>query len=147
MNRKDCIQALLDEQDRIIENLEEQVERYRKASDIDEDDTLDPDDLSHQTEAKDLQQRFEQLYAQAKAVRTEIEQLKTVESDAVAEGSFAVLEHLILFFGVSIPKFSVKDREVLGISSEAPIYSDAMGKTKGDTLTLGKDSYTIQEVF
>lgn len=146
MKRADILQALQQEQQRVIENLEAQVNRYKKASDIDEDDTLDPEDLSHQTEAKDLQLRFEQMLAQAKGLE-QIEETAEENKQEISQGAIAVTEDMILYFGSSIPKFTFEDKQIMGISKEAPVYAEAMGKKAGEELKMGSTSMKILEIL
>lgn len=59
MKREEILDKIIEEQQRVIDNLQQSVDRYKTASDLDEDDTSDPDDLARQTEAKDMQLRYE----------------------------------------------------------------------------------------
>ena len=66
MKRNEIISKIIEEQQKIIENLQNSVNQYKSESDMDEDNTLDPDDFARQTEAKDMQLRFEKMLAEAR---------------------------------------------------------------------------------
>ena len=66
MKREEILDKIIEEQQRVIDSLKQSVDRYKTASDLDEDDTSDPDDLARQTEAKDMQLRYEKLLQKEK---------------------------------------------------------------------------------
>ncbi len=53
MDKAFILSSIIDEYQKVIDNLKASVERYKHESDIDEDNTLDPEDYARQTEAKD----------------------------------------------------------------------------------------------
>jgi hypothetical protein len=66
MNKNEIIKSIINEQKVVISTIENSVSRYKNASDIDENDSIDPEDFSHQDEAKEMQLRYEQILVQAK---------------------------------------------------------------------------------
>ena len=143
MKRDEILAKIIEEQNRVIANLKESVERYKTASDLDEDDTSDPDDLARQTEAKDMQLRFEKMLSK------EIQDLAFVEAEK--DKSYTEIEHGALvetdknyfFLAVPLPKFQINGKEVFCISPDAPIFSKLKGKNVGDKVEVGPNSYEI----
>ena len=61
MNRKDILDKIILEQNKVIASLQQSVDQYRTASDIDEESTHDSEDYTNQSIAKDMQLRFEKM--------------------------------------------------------------------------------------
>lgn len=147
MNRNHVIEALLREQELVTRNLQESVERYQIASDIDEEATKDPEDFSRQAEAKDMQLRFEQLLSKAK------EDLKFLESELssshtkVEKGALIKTNKNWFFIGISLPQTLVKEELVISFTEGAPIYQQVKGVTKGSSVTIGNETYEILEIL
>ncbi len=143
MKRNDIINKIIDEQKRIVANLENSVERYDHASDLDEDGTIDPDDLSQQTQSRDMLLRFTQLLDKAK---NDLEYLITEtdeEHNAIEEGVLIETDKAYIFIGISVPKFSAGDKDVYAISVEAPIYTNIRGKKVGDVVDFNQQEMKI----
>jgi hypothetical protein len=66
MDKAKILSAIIDEQEKVINNLKASIERYKQESNMDEDNTLDPDDYARQNEAKDMQLRYENMLKSAK---------------------------------------------------------------------------------
>ena len=133
MKRTEILNRIIEEQKKVIANMQQTVDRYVNASDLDEDSTIDPDDLSRQVEFKDLQLRFEVLLKEAQDNLALVEsELSNEERDRVEEGSILELNNHFIFIGISVPKFTLGTKEVISISTEAPIFQEFKDKKKGD---------------
>src|SRR5690606_22783573 len=105
MKREEILSRILEEQNKVIANLQNSVNLYKKESDKDEDDTSDPDDYARQTEAEDRQLRFEKMLSKEKT------KLNFVVSED--DKSYTVAEHGALvesdknyfFLGVDLSVF------------------------------------------
>ncbi|MDD1596444.1 hypothetical protein, partial [Riemerella anatipestifer] len=105
MEKEVILRAIASEQQKIVDNLQKSVERYRTESDIDEDATHDPEDFSHQTEAKDMQLRFEQMANIAKKHLAFIEHFAQEHHTSVESGSLIKTDKSYIFVGISVPPF------------------------------------------
>lgn len=133
MKRTEILNRIIEEQKKVIANMQQTVDRYVNASDLDEDSTIDPDDLSRQVEFKDLQLRFEVLLKEAQDNLALVEsELSNEERDRVEGGSILELNNHFIFIGISVPKFTLGTKEVISISTEAPIFQEFKDKKKGD---------------
>lgn len=143
MNRKDIITKIIEEQNKVIDSLTVSVERYKTASDLDEESTHDPEDFSQQTQAKDMQLRYE------KTRREAIQQLNFLESeikeehDQIETGTLVETDQGYLFVGISVPVIMVGKKEVITFSEEAPVFGNIKGKNVGDTVKIGDKSMKI----
>ena len=144
MKRTEILEQIIAEQNKIISNLEETVGNYRKASDMDEESTHDPEDFSHQSEAKDMQLRYEKLLGDANQNLVFLENEKEMLHGEIENGSVVETDKNFLFVGVSVPVFKIGDKEVISFSEEAPIFAKLKGKKIGDTVEIGDNKLIIQ---
>jgi hypothetical protein len=146
MSKNEVVSKIIEEQKTVIANLENSVSRYRTASDIDEHDSIDPEDFSHQEEAKDMQLRYEQMAIQAKTNLDILESYKNKNCATLVAGALVETEDLYLFIGISTPQFILNDKNVITISEQAPIYSLLKEKVVGEKITIGKIENTILSI-
>ena len=144
MKRTEILEQIIAEQIKIISNLEETVGNYRKASDLDEESTHDPEDFSHQSEAKDMQLRYEKLLGDANQNLVFLENEKELLHSEIENGSVVETDKNFLFVGISVPVFKIGDKEVISFSEEAPIFAKLKEKKIGDTVEIGDNKLIIQ---
>jgi hypothetical protein len=118
MSKNEVVSKIIEEQKTVIANLENSVSRYRTASDIDEHDSIDPEDFSHQEEAKDMQLRYEQMAIQAKTNLDILESYKNKNCATLVAGALVETEDLYLFIGISTPQFILNDKNVITIVTQ-----------------------------
>ncbi|GAB3715454.1 hypothetical protein [Flavobacterium koreense] len=143
MNKNEIIKSIINEQNVVISTIENSVSRYKNASDIDENDSIDPEDFSHQDEAKEMQLRYEQILVQAKNNLDFLETYKNKETTKIELGSLVETEDLYIFIGISLQQFMLNGKNVIAISEEAPIYNSIKEKTIGEKITIGTIENTI----
>lgn len=147
MNRKDIINKIIEEQQKVIESLESSVERYKIASDLDEESTHDPEDFSRQTEAKDMQLRYEKMLNNAESELNFLEKEAAVSHETIENGSIIETAKNLYFVGISVPMTKVKDKQIISFSEDAPVYQNMKGKKVGDEVKVGDQSEVISSIF
>jgi hypothetical protein len=143
MNKNEIIKSIINEQNAVISTIENSVSRYKNASDIDENDSIDPEDFSHQDEAKEMQLRYEQILVQAKNNLDFLETYKDKETTKIELGSLIETEDLYIFIGISLQQFMFNGKNVIAISEDAPIYNSIKEKTIGEKIAIGTIENTI----
>lgn len=146
MNKIKILEQIVKEQSKTLANLTASIQKYKSASDMDEDDTLDPEDYSHQGEAREMKMRMEQLLLKESKNLELIEKCLSIENEEVAFGALLNLDSKYLFVGVSIHPFSFEGKEVYSISTEAPIFQLIKGKKVNELIELGTNSYIIKSI-
>ncbi|WKS95191.1 hypothetical protein [Riemerella columbina] len=142
MKKENIIKKIIEEQQKVISNFQNSVERFRNASDLDEEATHDREDFSHQTEAKDMQLRFEQLVKSAEANLLFLEKAIDEPRTGIESGALIETDKNYIFIGISVSPFKIQDKEVICISEEAPIFAKIKDAKIGDTIDFG--SHQIQ---
>ena len=147
MNRKDIINKIIEEQKKVIESLESSVERYRIASDIDEESTHDPEDFSRQTEAKDMQLRYEKMLRNAESEMSFLEKETELSHETIEKGSIIETEKNFYFVGISVPMINADKKQIISFSESAPIFQNMKGKKAGDDVKIGDNKEVISSIF
>lgn len=146
MDKATILSKIIDEHQKVIDNLKSSVERYKHESDMDEDNTLDPDDYARQNEAKDMQLRFEKMLNEAKQNLKFLEDSKTEIKDKIEAGTLVETDKNYLFVGVSVPVFKFENKDVISFSEDAPIYKNVKNRKIGDIFEIGKNSFEILKI-
>lgn len=146
MKKTAIIDAIIKEQQKVIIDLEKAKEIYRKSSDIDEEDTIDPEDLSHQAEAKEMQMNLEVKLTRQNQMITALENYKKEQVDEIQEGALVETDKLYIFVGVVAHPLEVDGKKVLTISKNAPIMEKLKGKNVDDTIEIGNDIHYIVSI-
>ena len=147
MNRKDIINKIIEEQKKVIESLESSVERYKVASDIDEESTHDPEDFSRQTEAKDMQLRYEKMLRNAESEMSFLEKETELSHETTENGSIIETKQNFYFVGISVPMIKLKEKQIISFSEDAPIFQSMKGKKVGDEVKIGDNKEVISSIF
>ena len=146
MKRDLILEKLIAEQRKVIESLQQSVNQYKSASDMDEESTHDPEDFSQQSQAKDMQLRFEKMLSEAEENLSFLMNEKESSHHMIEKGSVIETDKNFLFVGISVPVFEVNGKEVISFSDNAPIFEGFKGKKIGDSVKIGDHSYKIQSV-
>lgn len=143
MSKKEILNRILEEQKKVIDNLQTSIDRYKSASSRDDDNSIDPEDYSHQDEAKDMKMRLEEILHKEQRDKTIIENCLNSQNSVIERGAVIETQEYYFFVGVSLPKFTWNGKDVLTISEKAPIFSKIKDKKAGDEITLGNKSLRI----
>lgn len=147
MDKAFILSKIIDEYQKVVANLKSSVDRYKHESDMDEDNTLDPDDYARQNEAKDMQLRFEKMLKEAKKNLKFIEDSKAESKQNIEAGTLIETDGNYLFIGVSVPVFKIESKEVLSFSEDAPVFKTVKNKKIGDIFDIGKNKFEIINIF
>ncbi|MFN8325111.1 hypothetical protein [Flavobacterium sp.] len=144
MKKSEILDLILVKQKQIISNLEQTIAHYHLDSNLDEDDTLDPEDYSHQDEASEMKFRLKEILNKAKTDYNFIQNNLNSVHQSIENGALIKIEENgYIFIGVSIPPFVADNNKIITISEKAPIFSNIKDLLVGDKITIGNKTYTI----
>ena len=146
MTKKAIIKRIIEEQEKVISDLDKVISLYKTTADIDEDNTLDPEDYSHQAEAQEMRLRHEQRLKGEQLKLNFLESSLTVNTDIVKSGALIETDPYYIFIGISIHPIKLDDKEILCMSEKAPVAQQLMGKQVGDCITIGNNEIEIKGI-
>ena len=129
-----------------VRELNKSLEDYKNASNLDEGDTIDPEDYSQQAEQKEMSYQMQIQLDNAQSGLSRLKDFSGKTFSVAKAGALIETDKNWILLGVSIPSLQVGNKELLGISPESPAFAVINGKAKGESFNLGKNSFTILEV-
>lgn len=147
MNKQELKQALLSFQQNSINNLMEKIVTIHSMVDVDESDTIDPEDLSHQSESMESEQLFKQQLIKAQQDLRTIESIDFSTKTSVEPGAFIQTEKFNFLVACATTPFDFNEIHITGISVESPIYKEMKGLNKGAQFNLSGNNYQINEIY
>lgn len=146
MTKEEIITALAQAQSNVLNDLQKAINVYESASDIDEDDTIDPEDFSHQTEAKDMQLRLEEKLKREENTLAILNKLKNKQVQSVETGALVETDKYYFYIGVATHPLEINNKKVVGISQNAPIMTALKGKKIGEQVSVGNVNHIILNI-
>ena len=146
MNKENIKSKLFEMQENIINELAEKIEVTHSMVDIDESDTIDPDDYSHQYETGEIEQLMRVQLNKAKGNFERLQHIDFSPKQNVCPGAYIETNKFNFFVGFSTVPFDVDGKHIIGISAGSPIYSIMVNKKQGDSFSFCGVDYTIETI-
>lgn len=147
MDKNKLKNTLLKMQDELITELTEKVSTTHSMVDLDEGDTMDPEDFSHQYESGEMEELIKIQLKKAKLNKDLLQEMDFSSKTAAVNGAFVVTNHLNILVGYPVTPFDFEGYHIVGISSDAPLFPFIQGKEKGDTFAYSGKEYEIKDIY
>ncbi len=147
MKKEHIKEKLFAMQENIIRELQEKVELTHTMVDIDEDDTIDPEDYSHQYESGEMEQLMRVQVNKAKRSLDLLKSIDFSQKTSIEPGAYVETNKFNFLIGFTTVPFDVDGKHIVGISTESPIYPIMLDKKKGDKFSFSGVDYTINEIW
>lgn len=146
MKKEEILGLVARQMENNITEIRNSIRDYEDASNMDEGDTIDPEDFSQQSEKKELQYQMQIQLDHALSGLSQLKEMSGKSFSIAKSGALIETEKNFFLLGISSPSVTVGNKELLGISSESPAFGALNGKEKGEHFNLGKNTYTILAV-
>lgn len=146
MKKIDIIKELIRRQEQTIQELKEKMELAYSMVDLDESDTLDPEDYSHSYEAHEIHHITELQLAKAEKELDRMKAIDTSESSIYQMGSIVETEQFNFIIGFAALPFTFMSKSYVGISKDSPIYPLMLQTVIGNSFTYNGHQYTIKNI-
>jgi len=146
MNKAKVKERVEQIQSEVIRDLEQAYARDATSADIDETETKDPEDFSHQGELNEMARRIE---LRLKNSQDELKYLQKLGDDvieSVGEGALVETDKYVFYVAIATHPFKIDGKTVVGISTEAPIYLAMRDKQAGESFVFADNTYKILNV-
>ncbi|PWL28160.1 MAG: hypothetical protein DCO96_09285 [Fluviicola sp. XM-24bin1] len=147
MDKQSIKNYLLEKQSTLVAELKEQTQTIHTMVDIDESDTIDPEDFSHQYESQEMEQMLKVQLNRAERGLEVLASLDITPKDKVETGAIIETDSLNFFIGYPTIPFDMENKRYVGISAGSPIYTLMNGKRSGDSFQYSGTTYNITKIF
>lgn len=147
MNKEALFQELREQKIRLILELKENVRNAHSMVDLDEIDTIDPEDLSHQNEGAELQRLFEEQLNRAEEDLLTLKHIDTTQKIEVLPGAVVFTQDFNFIVGIPALPFQFDSKQFVGISVDSAIYTQMKGKHVGEEFKHAENKYTINQII
>ncbi len=147
MNKQTLKQHFVELQNQVILNTKDKLSSVMSMADIDESDTIDPEDFSHQAEATEMKLLFTEKLSRAENELRQLENLDVSGKSKVEPGALVITDELTFFIGHAAMPSDFDGMRVVGISTDSPIYSVMSNKTEGDSFEYADNKYKIKGIY
>ena len=138
--------VMISNYEHIIAELKEELATKKGSSDLDENDTLDPEDYSTQTVSNVMVDLLKEQVAKTKKDLERIQQIDFSPKEEANVGAIVTTDMFNFFLGVATVPFLYEHKQIVGVSVSAPIFVNIKGKKVGDTFTFSGHLYTIHSI-
>lgn len=138
--------VMISNYEHIIAELKEELATKKGSSDLDENDTLDPEDYSTQTVSNVMVDLLQEQIAKTKKDLERIQQIDFSPKEEAMVGAIVTTDMFNFFLGVATVPFLYEHKQIVGVSVSAPIFVNIKGKKVGDTFTFSGHLYTIHSI-
>lgn len=137
---------LIAQQRALIGELNELIQNFRSVAVLDANDTIDPEDQSHQFEWKEMEQMNRVQLNRAQRGLDLLESLDFSPKSQVRTGAIVATNSLSFIIGYATMPFDLDGIRYVGISVDSPIYSIMSTKKQNDTFEYAGKMYTINTI-
>lgn len=147
MDKNKLKETLLHMQEELIAELTEKVSTTHSMVDLDEGDTMDPEDFSHQYESGELEELIKIQLRKAKLNKDLLQEMDFSPKSRATDGAFVVTNNLNIIVGFPATPFDFEGYHIVGISKDAPLYPFIEGKSEGATFDYAGRNYEIKNIY
>lgn len=146
MDKNKLKQALIALEKKHIDSAEMKYEDFLKGNLLDKTEVVDADDQSHHRQSLEISDQLdEQAHVHAEHLEI-INKISFEPTDIVQPGAVVSVNGRCMIVAVPKSPFKVGDRDFMGISTSAPIYSSLKGKKAGESFEFNNQRFTIEAV-
>lgn len=138
--------VMLNMYETIIHDLKEELKVKDSLANLDEDNTLDPEDFSNQTESREMKLLLQKQLEKTKFDYEKVKNMDFSEKSEAGIGALVTTDMFNFILGVATTPFLFGNLQVVGVSTEAPIYRNLHGKKIGDSFQFSGNQYNINNV-
>ncbi|MDO5509500.1 MAG: hypothetical protein Q4F57_02275 [Weeksellaceae bacterium] len=146
--RKEILDAVIAHQTKLIENIKFAIDTMDTTTDLDEQDTIDMDDLSRQSDLQEDKMKMQEKLTFEQSELRYVRNFLTIDSmEEFDKGAVVETDKAIFLVGFAFTPIAHGKKKIFGISANAPVFKNNLGKKQGDSLQLGEVSHTIEAIY
>lgn len=134
---------LIEELNTALSDLRSEIASVHAGVDIDEEETLNPEDFAHQSESSNLELSLIHRVAVLESQLAIAHVLPTRTMPTIGPGSLVITSNHYLYVSVAAHPFVIDKHMVVPISLDSPIYPKMKSNTVGDNIMMGETEEKI----
>jgi hypothetical protein len=146
MNKQIIKKTMLSLEAHELESARQRYFEYVASARLDRSEPIEDDEQAQAEMASDLSEALDDPLHDHSDKITKLEATDFGPKSKVEEGAIVKLGGRCFVIAVSTGRFSCDGTEVMGISTQAPIYAEIEGKRAGDTIVFNGRKLAIEEV-
>jgi hypothetical protein len=135
--------GLVEELKSALSDLRLEIGAVHESVDIDEEDTKDPEDFSHQSESSSLEQNLAQRVGILEHQLVIAESLSTASMSSIGPGALVITTNHYLYVSVAAHPFTIEEHVIVPISMDSPIYPKLKSSALGEAVVMGDSQEKI----
>lgn len=147
MNKTALKNRLIEIQQTIVKDLEDRIAVTHSMVDIDEENTHDPEDYSHQFESGEMEKLIRTQLIKAKLDLSQLVEMDFSPKTSVSPGAFVQTEKFNFFVGFPTVPFDMDGLHIVGVSQASPIFPFMFGKKVGESFQFSGKTYVIKQLI
>lgn len=145
--KTEIFEKLIRKQEKIIEDLKKSISSKRDAADLDENETQDMEDYSHQDEFNSLVIALQEQLVAAQVELDDLKEYKNYKVDSFTKGALIETEDAIFIVGPSVRRIEYNDKNVICVSDASPVYAQNEGRSLKDGMLLNDKTNKILQII
>jgi len=146
MNKQIVKQTMLALEARNLESAREKYLEYVGSARLDRSEPIEDDEQAQAELASDLSEAFDDTVHSHSDKIDKLSAMDFGPKSKVEEGAVVKLGGRLFVIAVSTGKFMCDGNEIMGISTQAPIYAELEGKHAGDAISFNGRELVIEKV-
>jgi hypothetical protein len=146
MNKQIVKQTMLSLETRDFESAREKYLKYVASARLDRSEPIEDDEQAQAELASDLSEAFDDTIHSHSDKIDKLSRIDFGPKNAVEEGAIVKLGRRYFVIAVSTTMFMCDGNEIMGISTQAPIYAELEGKRAGDEISFNGRDLVIEDV-
>jgi|1185.fasta_scaffold139572_2 hypothetical protein len=146
MNKQIVKQTMLSLEERDLESARENYLQYVESARLDRSEPIENDEQAQAEFASDLSEAFDDTLHSHSDKLEKIAATDFGPKNKVEEGAVVKLGGRFFVIAVSTAKFLCDGNELMGISTQAPVYAELEGKRAGDAISFNGRKLMVEEV-
>ena len=146
MDKQRVKQTMLELEQRHFDESREAYLEYVSSARLDRSEPIENDEQAQAEFARDLSEAFDQpVHAHADKI-AKLQQIDFSPKDKVEEGAIVKMMDRHFVIAVATDRFVCDDTELMGVSTQAPLFQAIEGKAAGDSCTFNGRHFVVDLV-
>lgn len=147
MNKEKLIQTMIQLQRELTNEFADKISTVHSMVDLDEGDTLDPEDFSHQHTSGEMEQLMRVQLNRAQRCLDKLATMDFTNKKTVQPGAYIETEEFNCLVCFATAPFECCGKTIIGISQDSPLYAAMLGKHENDSFSFAGKKYTLSTIL